>query len=479
MDSIYRQQSERLAFAAFIAALALALLLSTSAFASDLTATNYVRGSFHELNDNGAWSWFMDPRSIVDSGRLIVGSVRANGTFRDNTKPGWGNVELTALNLTSGDRRSVVLHEKLEQDDHDSPGLLVLPDGRYLAAYSKHNQEPRVYFRISSHPHDPFEWGTETELVTPGVKGTMGGDNFTYCNPFRLTAEKGRLYLFHRGAGHDPNYLISDDDGRTWTYGGKLCTGRHAYSAYAKYASNGRDTIHFIVTEDHPRNFDNSLYHGFIRGGKIFGSDGKSITPLATGSNAVVHVTDLTRIYQGGPTNVAWMTDFRLDAKGRPVVLFTTKREETKLPQGQGGMDHRFHYARWDGQRWVEHEIAYAGKRLYAGEEDYTGLGAIDPQDTSIVYLSSDADLATGQPLISSADGQRHHEIFRGETSDGGTTWKWTPITANSTMDNLRPIVPAWHDSRTVLVWMRGTYRHNHGEWTTKVVSTVLKRSDF
>jgi hypothetical protein len=81
----------------------------------------------------------------------------------------------------------------------------------------------------------------------------------------------------------------------------------------------------------------------------------------------------------------------------------------------------------------------------------------------------------TGQPLISSADGKRHHEIFRGETKDGGATWAWTPITQNSTMDNLRPLVPIWKDQRTALVWMRGTYRNNRGEWTTKVVATVLK----
>jgi hypothetical protein len=465
--------------AAFMVSLGLALLVSTAACATDPTGTNYVRGHFHELNDNGAWSWFMDERAIVDSGRLIVGSVRANGTFRDNTNPGWGNVELAVLDLASGDRRAVVLHEKLEQDDHDCPGLLVLPDGRYLAAYSKHNQEPRVYFRISTRPHDPFAWVQETELVTPGVKDNSGNDSFTYCNPLRLAGETGRIYLFHRGVGKDPNYLVSDDNGRSWTYGGKLCISRHAYSSYAKYASNGRDTIHFVATEDHPRNFDNSLYHGFIRGGKIFGSDGKLIAPLAASSNTTVRVTDLTRLYQGGPTNVAWMTDFQLDTRGRPVVLFTTQRDGAGLPRGQGGMDHRFHYARWDGKRWVEHEIGYAGKRLYAGEDDYTGLGAIDPQHTSVVYLSSDAEPNTGRPLISAADGERHHEIFRGETRDGGATWQWTPITANSTVDNLRPIVPVWNDSRTILVWMRGTYRNNRGEWTTKVVATVLKRSDF
>jgi anaerobic selenocysteine-containing dehydrogenase len=41
-------------------------------------------------------------------------------------------------------------------------------------------------------------------------------------------------------------------------------------------------------------------------------------------------------------------------------------------------------------------------------------------------------------------------------------------------MDNLRPLVPKWDDPRTALVWMRGTYRHNHGEWSTAVVASIL-----
>jgi hypothetical protein len=442
--------------------------------------TNSVLGQFHELNDNGAWSWFMDERVIVDKGRLIVGSVRANGKFADKSLPGWGNVELSILDLKTGKRRNVVLHEHLEQDDHNNPGLLVLPDGRYLAGYSKHGQEPRVYFGISTNPGDPFAWQPETGFTTPGVVDEQrrwgAGDVFTYCNPMRLAKERGRIYMFHRSHGLDPNYLISDDDARTWCYGGKLYVGRDGYSPYTKYACNGRDTIHFVATEDHPRNYNNSLYHAFIRGGKIHRSDGTLVAPLSTSTNCTVRPWDLTRIYQGGSNNVAWMTDIHLDSKERPVVLFTVQLNGAGVPRGQGGDDHRFHYARWDGRNWIEHEIAYAGKRLYPGEDDYTGLGAIDPQDTSIVYLSSDAGLLTGKPLVSAADGKRHHEIFRGETKDGGATWKWSPITANSTMDNLRPLVPIWKDKRTVLVWMRGTYRANRGEWTTKVVATLLPR---
>lgn len=447
----------------------------TPANAATVT-NNFIAGDPHVLNDNGAWSWFMDERLIVDNGRLIVGSVRSAGRFDQADLPGWGNVELSILNLTSGEHLNVILHKHFEQDDHNAPGLLKLGDGRYLAAYSKHGQEAKFYMRRSLRPGDPFEWGPEEEVTTPGRGGNFRGDSATYANPIRLSAENGRVYLFHRGFGLDPNYLVSDDDGKSWTYGGHLYIGRDGYSPYTKYASNGRDTIHFVATEDHPRNFNNSLYHGYIRGGKVYASDGRELGPLPVGTNTTFHAWDFTRIYQGGPTNVAWMSDIHLDQQERPVVLFTTQNDGEGLPMGSGGMDHRFHYAHWDGNRWNVHEIAYAGNRLYPGEDDYTGLGAIDPQNPNVVYISTDADPATGRPLISRASYRRFHELFRGETNDDGATWKWTPITSNSSTDNLRPLVPIWSDSqgRTIVVWMRGAYRVNRGEWNTEVVATIL-----
>ncbi|MGV3531705.1 MAG: hypothetical protein ACO1QR_04995, partial [Chthoniobacteraceae bacterium] len=180
---------------------------------------------------------------------------------------------------------------------------------------------------------------------------------------------------------------------------------------------------------------------------------------------------------EGSPDQVAWMTDIHLDDKEHPVILFTVQRGSGGLPPRQGGDDHRFHYARWDGTRWHQQEIAYAGKRLYPFEDDYTGLGAIDPQDVNQLVISTDADPVTGKPLVSATDGKRHHELFRGRTTDGGKTWSWHPLTRDSDADNLRPLIPSWNDAnRLALVWMRGTYRHNHGEWTTKVMSAFLDR---
>ena len=128
----------------------------TGAPATTVT-NNFVAGDFHVLNDNGAWSWFMDERVLVDNGRLIVGSVRASGRYEQTGLPGWGNIELAIFDLANGAKGTVVLHEHFEQDDHNSPGLLKLGDGRYLAAYSKHGQETKFYLRRSLRPGDPAE----------------------------------------------------------------------------------------------------------------------------------------------------------------------------------------------------------------------------------------------------------------------------------------------------------------------------------
>jgi hypothetical protein len=425
-----------------------------------------------ELNDNGAWSWFMDERAIVNDGKLVVGSIRAVGECNANlSDPNWGNLEIAVYDIETGRADKRVAHSRFEQDDHDVPAFMVLPDGRYLAVYSRHAVERRVYYRFSD-PGDPLSWNPARMFETHGSDKSYGGDNVTYSNLFR-TAD-GRILNIHRGFEHDPNYMYSDDDGETWTYGGRLLRGRDGYSPYLKYAFDGKETVHFIVTEDHPRKYDNSIYHGYLREGQIYHSDGTFLNEISTSTDTAVSAWDLTKVFSGDPDNVAWTVDIELDDQKRPYAALSVQKDGRGLPPTQGGEDHRFHYARWDGAQWTTHEMAYAGKRLYPFEDDYTGLVALDPHNPDIAYISTNADPVTGEPLISSADNQRHHELFRGTTSDKGKTWSWQPITANSTYDNLRPLVPKWEDERTAVVWMRGSYKANHGEWTTAVVALIL-----
>jgi len=457
-----------------IALIVLAILLTAISGGAQLPA-NYVAGSIVQLNDNGAWSWFMDERVIVDHGKLIVGSVRSLGDFdATQDQPAWGNVEISVYNIETGRADRVVLHRHFEQDDHDAPAFLVLPDGRYLAVYTKHAVERKIYYRFSA-PGDPLTWSDAHVFETPGTDKNFAGDNVTYSNLFRLP--DGRIYDFFRGIGHEPNYMYSDDNGQTWAYGGHLLRGKGGYSPYLKYAFDNQRTIHFIATEDHPRNYDNSIYHGFLRDGEIHASDGRVIAKLSTSTEAALASWDLTRVFQGDPDNVAWTVDIELDGQDRPYIAFSVQKDGRGLPPRQGGMDLRYYYGRWDGSQWHVHEMAYAGTRLYPYEDDYSGLVALDPQDPNTVFISTNADPVTGQPLISAADGQRHYELFRGEIRQltDGAHWRWQPITANSTVDNLRPLVPKWKDPRTALVWMRGpSYTHNHGNWTTAVVAVIL-----
>src|SRR3954468_19981566 len=175
------------------------LALVVSAKTQDAYPSNYVAAALVRLNDNGAWSWFMDPRVIVNDGKLIAGSVRAVGSTQANsTDPRWGNVEISVYDLASGKVDTTVLHPHLEQDDHDAPAFLVRKDGRYLAVYSKHTKERRMYYRISE-PHNPLAWGPAMVAATPGADAAVQGDNATYANLFRMP--NGRIFNFIRAYG--------------------------------------------------------------------------------------------------------------------------------------------------------------------------------------------------------------------------------------------------------------------------------------
>jgi hypothetical protein len=461
----------RLMFVAVVTVLSLVPSAAQTPHAADTYPSHYVAATLVQLNDNGAWSWFMDPRVIVNEGKLIIGSVRAVGSNQANVSdPRSGNVEVSVYDIENGTAKTVVLHPHLEQDDHNAPAFFVRPDGRYLAVYSKHAKERRMYYRISE-AHNPLAWGPASVAETPGDNAAWAGNNATYANLFRMP--DGRLYNFIRAFHHDPNYMFSDDDGQTWKYGGRWLYGKGGYSPYLKFADNGKGTIHFIATEDHPRNFDNSLYHGYVRDGAMFKTDGTRVGALSTSTDTTFATWDFTKVFQGAPDAVAWMVDIELDLSERPYVQFSTLRDGRGLPRGQGGMDLRYHYARLDATGWHHEEIAHAGRRLYPTEDDYSGLGALDPNNPDVLYISTDADPVTGAPLVSAADKERHYELFRGERGANGK-WTWTPFTRNSTFDNLRPVIPKWNDRRTAIAWMRGSYVHNQGEWYSAVVAAIV-----
>jgi hypothetical protein len=400
------------------------------------------------INDDAGWCWFQDERAVFHGNRLIIGSVAAGSRVRSRR----GNVEVSAMDLETKRVERFVLHKNLEGDDHDAPALLILPDGRILAVYSRHGVDRKVRYRVTRRPGDITEWAPESVYkIQRGKYGT------TYSNLYRLEGEAGRIYNFYRGEQFDPNALVSDDNGKSWQYAGRLIEGPGR--PYVRYASDNREVVHFITTEQHPVDFDNSLYHGYVRDGRILDSYGKEVGRL--GKAPVTH-DRLTRVFAGDADNVAWPADADLDEDGRLYVVYSVQKDGAGKRVGRAGFDHRYHYAWFDGKVWRDHEVAFAGGRLYATQDDYTGLICLHPGALNTVYFSANVDPLSGTPLVSRADGERHYEIFKGVTRDGGKTWTITPVTGDSTEDQIRPNVPLNGPPGSALIWLRGhltTYR--------------------
>jgi len=441
--------------------------LAIAAWATDAAAQNVVSGSLFTLTSststpNGAWCWFEDERVIIDTTDparpLLLASTISAGTGSEA-----GDVDLLWRNLTTGSQGDFELANQFQQDDHDSAALYRRPDGRYLAMYSRHGSDNFTRWRISTNPSDPTAWGPEQTL--------NNGAGATYNNVYHLPNDNGgagRTYNFTRATNYDPTVQVSTNHGTTWTAAGKLLTeGGSSDRPYVRY--NASDERIFVFTTDrHPRNFANSIYAGYVQNGVLYRMDG-SVADSSVFDASGVAPSTLTRVFANGSTfggtvmNRAWTTDLEVDATGNPVGIFTARANDSDL-------DHRFFYSRYDGLDWHVHEIAKAGGYLYAAENDYTGLASIDPENPNVVYLSTKIDPRTQA-------GTAKYELYKGFTSDFGASWAWTPLTAGSTVDNLRPAVPKWNGDRTAVLWMRGTYS-TFTNWDTELVGMVLDDTD-
>lgn len=447
--------------------------------------SNYVAGELFQLSGssefpNGAWCWFQDPRAIVDTAApggplLLVASFSAKDRAEYGFRP-WGDTDATEwakgdndlywMRLKTGENGQVKLHTGLTQDDHNVGALTILPDGRYLTAYADHGYERETYFRLSTRPHDPTSWERTTTFTH--------GNTVTYSNLYTVPDADDGLVLMNlnRSVDYDPNIIVSEDNGATWHYRGLLLGGEGR--PYVRYAQ-GPDRVHFIATDQHPRDYDNSVFHGSTDGSAIFNSVGE-IIDADVSDDRPAEPKELTEIHNGAPDAVGWAVDLEVDARGYPYSVFSVQRnaqDRGKLP----GLDHRYHYARFDGTSWSVSEIAYAGSSLYDNEQDYTGLAALDPNDPNYLVISTNADPVTGEPLISRTDGQRHWELYEGTTADEGKTWMWSSLTKDSGEDNLRPIIPDWQADERVVLWMRGNYRSYH-DWSTQIVGIKQRRAD-
>ena len=388
-----------------------------------------------------AWTWFSHPRALLDpaAARVLVGAVTGGD---GDVVVGWYDLESKAVG-------SATLHAALERDDHNGAALYRRPDGRYLAMYAKHNSDPYTRWRLSDRPGDPSSWGPERRLDN--------GAGTTYNNVLRTD---DRLYSFTRATNWDPNLLVSEDDGESFTAAGRVIT--YAGSddrPYPRYT--GRDgVVHLITTEGHPHRVENGVYHGAVRDGQITTTDGHTLAKaIHEPTTDPTDVTDLTPVFE--PNTVvgderltrAWTVDVAIDPRGHPVAVIQARVEDDRR-------DHRFLYAHWHRSEWTIEPLARAGGYLYPSEWDYTGLAALDPADPSRVVVSTPIDPRDPRPTAT-------YGLYAGLRDDDGH-WEWSALTPEDGADDLRPILVGGR-ARTALVWMRGRYR-SYTDWETRAM---------
>ncbi|MBN2574356.1 MAG: hypothetical protein JXP73_07310, partial [Deltaproteobacteria bacterium] len=230
----------------------------------NLTGADAVaNGPLLTFNSNGGWCWYQDERAVVDAkgNKLVIGSMAFGGGAQ---------VEVTIYDLATKKGTTAQLGKMSYSDDHDAPAIVLRPDGGYAAMWAGHNNDCYSYYSVyggsSWAATKKFDW---TSAGCP----TSSGKKVTYANMWYLGTD---LVSFVRSVDTSPNYLVSKDNGSSWSFGGRLTsTPTVGYVAgYYKYWGNNTDRIDFFATESHPRDNDTSLYHGYVKGGKIYNSSG-------------------------------------------------------------------------------------------------------------------------------------------------------------------------------------------------------------
>ncbi|MEI8607172.1 glycoside hydrolase family 88 protein [Pseudoalteromonas sp. B160] len=400
------------------------------------------------LMHNAGWCWFQDPRAIIQNGKLIIGSVAGNGV---------GDAAVGVYDL---DKKQLLgrttLKTEFDHDDHNSPVFYARPDGSVLTVYARHNSEKAHYYRISN--SDNFlNWGEEKTIQSPA--------NVTYMNLYDLSDE-GTLYNLYRGIDWNPTYVTSKDDGATWS-------DEHVHliqnevpgvqRPYARYAGNGKDTIGLSFTDAHPRDFGNSIYYSEFRDGNFYNVDGTLIKNLK--KEGPLKPSEAEKLFQGGGGTFrgvdlsveksAWTSSVAFDDKGYPHVAYTYYLNN---------QDQRYRIASWDGKKWHDREVAFAGSRLYDREASYTGLITVDPSDPSHVVISSNVNPTTGESL------SMPHQIFSAHIGldDDTKSIQWQQLTHDKHNENLRPMIVN-SDQHKVIMWLQGQYN----SWTDYYLDAV------
>lgn len=389
---------------------------------------------------DGCWSWFSAPNAIYDATNNCVyyGGMNAHSTVSDEVSV-WkhdfdtGQFSLNYLNPT---------HEEYG-DDHNNPAFCLRSDGKLIVFTPSHAKttSTQAYF-ISSSAGDISAFGAQKT-----ISGWPGSTKPAYSQAWRLSSESSgqKIWWFGRvsAAGGDSwYYTTSTNDGDTFATAAPFWVGTG--QCYCISISNGTNRIDFFLTDAHPDQGNQKIYHiyydgnwrnsdaSLINGGAI-PSGGFDSSDLNSSST----VMDLS-----AGSSTCWLSSTNYNASGSVVAsLLVWPDDDTSAPE--------HHWASYSSG-WTTEKIADAS-RLTSGATQpyYTGCSAVDPDEDAGVYLGVDVSGVI--------------EIQRFVKS--GTWAKADDITTGSVADNFRPYVTYNHaggQNHGKVFWCQGGFYNNY-----------------
>ena len=160
----------------------------------------------------------------------------------------------------------------------------------------------------------------------------------------------------------------------------------------------------------------------------------RSSTPTST-DDAAAPPEQLTKVFADDPPGGRGPSTSRSTATASPYAVFSVAQPRRR---------HTATTTPVRRHRLARPPLADAGSALYDGRTATTPASSPCTRTTRAVCSSPPTSTPPpATPLISARDGRQHHELFEGVTADGGATWTWKPITADSTVDNIRRSCPS------------------------------------
>ena len=400
--------------------------------------------------EEGAWCWFADPRALHYENE--AGTI--NATYMGYIDV-HGNVKATQYDWVTGRKTDVLIRSYFQPDDHNNPTFVVLPDERVMIFYTRHTDEPKIWYRISQKPGDITALGEEKYLAT--------ANNTTYPSPFILSDDPEHIYLCWRGINWHPTLaritMPDANDDCQFDFGPKQIVQSTGARPYAKYQSNGKDKIYVSYTTGHPDNeMPDWLYFNVIdinegNGPILRDLKGKQLSVISNGpfnvNKSDSYASNYSATIVDKTANVRnWVWQIALDKDENPVIAYPhIDNDKTS---------HVYWYARWNGSAWKNTWVTYAGHAFHQNwnstERCYSGGMSLDPDNINDLYLS----IPTKNGVYNK-DGV--YEIWKYTINDDGTVEGSEQITRNSEKNNSRPfVIPGSKNSPMRLGWMNGDY---------------------